>query len=44
MLGYGGTDKPLAVEDYSTKRLSADLAGLLDVVRVSKAVRAITSS
>ncbi|KAI0287628.1 epoxide hydrolase [Russula brevipes] len=38
MLGYGGTDKPLAVEDYSTKRLSADLAALLDIVRVSKAV------
>ena len=38
MLGYGGTDKPLAAEEYSTKKLCADLAGLLDVVGVSKAV------
>jgi len=38
MLGYGGTDKPLAAEEYSTKRLCADLAALLDVVGVSKAV------
>lgn len=38
MLGYGGTDKPLAAEEYSTKKLCADLAGLLDVIGVSKAV------
>jgi len=38
MLGYGGTDKPLAAEEYSTKRLCADLAALLDVIGVSKAV------
>ena len=38
MLGYGGTDKPLAAEGYSTKKLCADLAALLDVVGVSKAV------
>ena len=38
MLGYGGTDKPLAVEEYSTKKLCADLAALLDVVGVRKAV------
>ncbi len=38
MLGYGGTDKPLAVEEYSTKKLCADLAALLDVVGVWKAV------
>ena len=38
MLGYGGTDKPLAAEEYSTKKLSADLAALLDVIGVSKAV------
>ena len=38
MLGYGGTDKPLAAEEYSTKMLCADLAALLDVVGVSKAV------
>ena len=40
MLGYGGTDKPLAAEEYSTKKLCADLAALLDVVGVSKAVSA----
>jgi hypothetical protein len=38
MLGYGGTHKPLAAEEYSTKKLCADLAALLDVVGVSKAV------
>jgi hypothetical protein len=38
MLGYGGTDKPLAAEEYSTKTLCADLAALLDVIGVSKAV------
>jgi soluble epoxide hydrolase/lipid-phosphate phosphatase len=38
MLGYGGTEKPLAAEEYSTKKLCADLAALLDVVGVSKAV------
>ncbi|KAH9967037.1 Alpha/Beta hydrolase protein [Lactifluus volemus] len=38
MLGYGGTDKPLAVEEYSTRKLCADLAALLDVIGVSKAV------
>lgn len=38
MLGYGGTDKPLAVEEYSTQKLCADLAALLNVVGVPKAV------
>jgi soluble epoxide hydrolase/lipid-phosphate phosphatase len=38
MLGYGGTDKPLAAEEYSTRRLCADLAALLDVVGVQKAI------
>jgi soluble epoxide hydrolase / lipid-phosphate phosphatase len=38
MLGYGGTDKPLDVEEYSTKKLCADLAALLDIVEVSRAV------
>lgn len=38
MLGYGGTDKPRAAEEYSTRRLCADLAALLDVVGVHKAV------
>ncbi|KAI0290085.1 alpha/beta-hydrolase [Multifurca ochricompacta] len=38
MLGYGGTDKPLAVEEYSTRRLSDDLVALLDLIGVSKAI------
>ncbi|KAI0252063.1 alpha/beta-hydrolase [Lactifluus subvellereus] len=38
MLGYGGTDKPLAVEEYSTQKLCADLAALLDVVGAPKAI------
>ncbi|KAH9988416.1 Alpha/Beta hydrolase protein [Russula vinacea] len=38
MLGYGGTDKPLAVEEYSTKKLCADLAALLDIIGVSRAI------
>ncbi|EPQ59176.1 alpha/beta-hydrolase [Gloeophyllum trabeum ATCC 11539] len=38
MLGYGGTDKPAEPEEYSPKRLSDDLAALLNVVGVGKAV------
>jgi len=38
MLGYGGTDKPLAAEEYSTKKLCADLAALLDIIGVSRAI------
>ncbi|KAI9434442.1 alpha/beta-hydrolase [Lactarius indigo] len=38
MLGYGGTDKPRAAEEYSMRRLCADLAALLDVVGVQKAI------
>ncbi|KAH9482500.1 Bifunctional epoxide hydrolase 2 [Psilocybe cubensis] len=38
MLGYGGTSKPVEAEQYSTKRLCADLAALLDSVGVRKAV------
>lgn len=38
MLGYGGTDKPLDAEEYSTKKLCADLAALLDIVGISRAV------
>ena len=41
MLGYGGTDKPWAAEEYSTRRLCADLAALLDVIGVQKAVSVI---
>jgi len=38
MLGYGGTDKPTDPKYYSTKSLSADLAALLDLIGVKKAV------
>jgi hypothetical protein len=34
----GGTDKPLAAEEYSTKKLCVDLAALLDIFGVSRAV------
>lgn len=30
MLGYGETDKPDDIAEYTTKRLCADLAALLD--------------
>ncbi|KAG5339146.1 hypothetical protein C0989_005376 [Termitomyces sp. Mn162] len=38
MLGYGGTDKPQDPSDYSTQRLCADLAALLDLLSVQRAV------
>ncbi|KAF8580579.1 alpha/beta-hydrolase [Ramaria rubella] len=38
MLGYGGTNKPSSPEHYSTKSLCADLAALLDLISVPKAV------
>ncbi|KAF8507835.1 alpha beta-hydrolase [Hysterangium stoloniferum] len=38
MLGYGGTDKPSDPKHYSTRALSADLAALLDLIGVRKAV------
>lgn len=41
MLGYGGTDKPEAPFEYSTKRLCADLAALLDLLHVRRAVSAM---
>lgn len=36
-------DKPVDPEHYSLKRLSADLASLLDVIGVQKAVSLYTS-
>jgi soluble epoxide hydrolase/lipid-phosphate phosphatase len=39
MLGYGSTDMPLDSKEYSTKRLANDLAALLDLLSVQKAVR-----
>lgn len=41
MLGYGQTDKPSAIVDYTWKRLADDLAALLDAVGISKAVRTV---
>ena len=38
MLGYGQSDKPYEPEEYSLKRISSDLASILDVIRVRKAV------
>lgn len=38
MLGYGQTDKPSAIEDYTLKKLADDLAALLDIVNISKAI------
>jgi len=36
--GYGATDRPLAVEAYDLEQLTADLVGLLDHLRIDRAV------
>jgi pimeloyl-ACP methyl ester carboxylesterase len=38
MRGYGGSDKPAAVEDYDILHTSADVVGLLDAMGAKKAV------
>ena len=38
MRGYGGSDKPQAVEDYDITHLSGDIVGLLDALGEEKAV------
>ena len=38
MLGYGGTDKPHDPAEYTTKKLCNDIAALLDLLDVRKAV------
>ncbi|KAF9006646.1 epoxide hydrolase [Cyathus striatus] len=38
MLGYGGTDKPFDPAEYSTKKLCADLAALLDLLAIKQAI------
>jgi soluble epoxide hydrolase / lipid-phosphate phosphatase len=38
MLGYGGTSKPIDATEYSTKKLCADLAALLDFLGINRAV------
>jgi len=44
MLGYGQTDKPLAIADYTLKKLTDDLAALLDTVNIPKVVRVILAT
>jgi pimeloyl-ACP methyl ester carboxylesterase len=36
--GYGGSDKPAAIEAYHMEQLTGDLAGLLDALGLEKAV------
>jgi pimeloyl-ACP methyl ester carboxylesterase len=36
--GYGATDRPEAVESYDLEHLTADLAGLLDHLKIDKAI------
>jgi hypothetical protein len=38
MLGYGETDKPYDPEEYSLRRISDDLASILDLIQVRKVV------
>lgn len=38
MLGYGGTEKPTDASEYSTKKLCSDLAALLDLLGIRRAV------
>jgi len=38
MRGYGGSDKPPAVEDYDIKHLAGDIVGLLDAYGEQKAI------
>ena len=42
MLGYGGTQKPIDASEYSTKKLCADLAALLDLLEIKSAVCSMT--
>jgi len=44
MLGYGQTDKPDEPEEYSLKKLTDDLAALLDHIGSPKAVRLTNQS
>jgi len=41
MLGYGQTDKPSAIAEYTWKKLTGDLAALLDTAGTAKVVRII---
>jgi pimeloyl-ACP methyl ester carboxylesterase len=36
--GYGGSDRPVAVEDYDIMHLTGDLVGVLDALEIDRAV------
>ena len=36
--GYGATDRPAAIEDYDMHHLTGDLVGMLDAMKIDKAV------
>jgi len=38
MRGYGGTDKPTRVSDYTIQKLIGDLTGLMDILSIDKAL------
>ena len=38
MRGYGGTDKPAAVAEYTVQKLIGDLTGLMDALDIDRAV------
>jgi pimeloyl-ACP methyl ester carboxylesterase len=38
MRGYGGSDKPLAIEAYSIKNMSADISGLIAALGAERAI------
>ena len=44
MLGYGGSAKPTDAQEYTSKKLCADLSALLDVLGVRRAVRILSPS
>ncbi len=37
-LGYGGTDKPEDASEYSAKKIANDIAALMDLLQLPKAV------
>lgn len=38
LLGYGGTDKPLTKEEYRLKKMSNEVAGILDACGAEMAI------
>lgn len=41
MLGYGQTDKPRTIADYTLKKIADDLVALLDLLNISEVVCAV---